>query len=718
MSTSYFAKTVTILFLLSLFSSSVFSAEKTVSKTSFKGTIEKTSDYIKTAMQEHEIIGLSIALVSDDKIVWAEGFGFADKENKIPAKPESVYMLGSGSKTFTAVAMLQYLDKGVISLDEPLSKYIENFEMLKRFKNQSNGVTIRRLLNHHSGIPGDLYNNMGVAESWDKWGNNLYIDWLLSYLKSDYPSYAPGEIAIYCNTGFILAGEIIKKLSKEKDAAFNQTMAQNLLKPLNMNSSSFDMIKDNLAKGYISSKEIPPIQFNAMSGATGGLFTNVIDMSEFLIMLLNEGKSSGGKKILDPKTVSMLGESEIAPFDTNSYFVPGLGLDSVKDPVLAYAGRTWIKDGSTGNFNSIMALLPDKKLGVIILTNCDTGGLLKYPIMRQCLKNAMSEKFGLTPLTPKYPDDISLSDPAEIAGTYIYSSGYDVITKADGNDLLWKRDAVKDAKNVKKLIFNGKRYSVENSGMEIHFKKIEGRILMIQYGSDGSDVDKYMYDNYVIKTLSVKKDLHQAADTSEFSSREKMKISDEDILKLWRERIGKIYLINNISWNSLGWDDPLTFRIVEKEGVLFVEMGGGLQIVIPYDKDVAFAQGLDNRGDSSIRFLKDNNQEIISYASYTGCDLEKIPEISDGMPLREQRVNFPETVWYKYKTELSGKVVTFSIGDSSRQYKLRVFNENFKLVGDGDNCIDWTTEKGNCYLGVSPLPGKNESFTLKAFILK
>lgn len=104
-------------------------------------------------------MGLSIALVDDDKIVWSKGFGFADKENKVSASADTVYMLGSISKTLTAAAVLRLYDQGeIIDLNDPLYNYLPQFTMQERYTNQNNGMTIKRVLNHHSGIPGDILN--------------------------------------------------------------------------------------------------------------------------------------------------------------------------------------------------------------------------------------------------------------------------------------------------------------------------------------------------------------------------------------------------------------------------------------------------------------------------------------------------------------------------------------------------------------------------------
>lgn len=103
----------------------------------FSQTIAKTSAYIQDEMSRNKIVGMSIALVHDGRIVWAEGFGSADKEKGIPAKSNTVYMIGSTSKTLTTAALLNLYDRGLVLLDEPVRTYLPEFTMANRFNSQS-----------------------------------------------------------------------------------------------------------------------------------------------------------------------------------------------------------------------------------------------------------------------------------------------------------------------------------------------------------------------------------------------------------------------------------------------------------------------------------------------------------------------------------------------------------------------------------------------------
>ena len=403
---------------------------------SFLTTIANTTAYIKSEMEKHKSVGLSIALVSDDKVVWSQGFGWADKENMIAATADTVYMLGSGTKTLTAVALLKLVEQGIVSLDEPIVKYIPEFNMMDRFPDQMRNMTVRRSLNHHSGIPGDLYNAQVLyGPPWNQWGGcDVYMDWLLDYLSRDYPSHPPGQMTTYSNTGFVLAGEVALRADGLTGETFPDYLARKLFEPLGMDHSSLFVIKKNLATGYEGGKPTEDKILNCTVGASGGAFTTVKDMARFLTMVNNGGMGPDGTQFVKPATVAMLGDAEKSSLDIDSFLQPGLGLDTMDDPVMQYAGRAWMKSGGTPGFVSLMEMLPDKKLGVIVLANSDTSGLLLWGVVRECLKQAVREKCGIEPTPPDLTTYVSLNDPSEIEGIYLKGSGYDkVVDKGDGS---------------------------------------------------------------------------------------------------------------------------------------------------------------------------------------------------------------------------------------------------------------------------------------------
>ena len=101
------------------------------------------------------IVGLSIAVVDGDRLVWSRGYGWSDRERRVRATSGTVYRMGSISKLFTGTAVMQLAEQGAIDIDAPITEYLPGFELRERFEGDP-PVTARNLMTHHSGMPSDL----------------------------------------------------------------------------------------------------------------------------------------------------------------------------------------------------------------------------------------------------------------------------------------------------------------------------------------------------------------------------------------------------------------------------------------------------------------------------------------------------------------------------------------------------------------------------------
>ncbi|MEW5734465.1 MAG: serine hydrolase domain-containing protein [Thermodesulfobacteriota bacterium] len=685
---------VAVIFLLALAWSGCSDGD---SPSGFVRTIRQTTAFINQEMARNNLVGLSIALVSDGRLVWAQGFGWADKENRVKATAETLYMLGSGSKTLTTAALMQLVDQGLVSLDKPAADYLPEFALAPRFPGQMAGITVARLLNHHSGIPGDIYNGGFVEEAWNHWGCGLYMDWLLGYLAGEYPSYAPGELAVYCNTGFVLAGEIVRRQGGLPGEGYNDCMIRRLFKPLKMYSTSF-RATPGMAKGYIGGQPAGAIESNCTFGATGGAVTTVLDISRFLSMMTNEGKAPWSEaRTLSPESVNRMGQSEKTPLDFNSYSTPGLGLDTMDDPVLRYAGRAWTKNGSTGHFNSFMEMLPDANLGVIVLANSDTAQFAVYAVARECLKNAVREKLGLPPSLPAYPDLPCETDPALIAGTYVKKNGFDRMDNNGDGTLTWVRNAHSLTPLMETLAYGQGSWGAAGASMRLVFQNVSymgaDRFLMIQKGSDGSVVNESILGGYVVLALG-----------------EKLPIPA--ISPAWLARVGQTWLIDNISWNGLDWDLP--FLLLDQAGgELMVHQGENHQVLFPENDALAFVGGIANRNGSSVRAINDGAGEKLWFVGYEAFPIDQVPRVFTGDVVNGQ-VDFHKVDWYRFDAPAPGAGLVFSVANGAGGYRLRLFDANLvSPLVDGTDRIAWQAPQGTYYLAVCRKPDGPGNYTLQ-----
>src|SRR3972149_751093 len=115
----------------------------------YRPVITILREFIQQEMREKNIPALSVALVEDQTIIWAEGFGFADPEKKIPATYETLYRAGSVSKLFTDIGIMQLVERGEIDLDAPITRYLPSFQPRNPFRKP---ITLRQLMSHRSGL--------------------------------------------------------------------------------------------------------------------------------------------------------------------------------------------------------------------------------------------------------------------------------------------------------------------------------------------------------------------------------------------------------------------------------------------------------------------------------------------------------------------------------------------------------------------------------------
>jgi len=173
------------------------------------------------AIQSGRAGSVTVAVMEQGRTVYAEGFGMADRLNSVPVDRNTVFNIGSISKTYCATAILLLVDEGKIKLDSPVTAYIPEFMMAdERYRE----ITVRMLLNHSSGLPGGSY-----ANSFGYRYHDPFLQETLQTLARSHLKHAPGERAVYCNDGFSLAEIIVERVSGKKYSTF---LAERIFAPL------------------------------------------------------------------------------------------------------------------------------------------------------------------------------------------------------------------------------------------------------------------------------------------------------------------------------------------------------------------------------------------------------------------------------------------------------------------------------------------------------
>ncbi|WP_186436560.1 serine hydrolase domain-containing protein [Thiomonas delicata] len=377
---------------------------------------------IRYEMVKHRVAGLSIALVDDQRIVWAQGFGYADLKRKIPASETTLYRVGSISKLFTAMAAMQLSESGKLDIGAPLLACLPGFEMKTR-QPHVRPITPRQLMTHHAGLPRDRLKGFMHPHP------QPFAD-LVKDLRHEHVAYPPDEIFAYSNLGISLLGAAIQNIA---GAPFADHMRREMLNPLEMRDSAFETGYSNaasMAKGYLGCKAI--VEYPLRDVPAGGLNSNVVDMSRFISMVFAGGASGGGCVLQAQTMAEMLRpQNEHVPLDLDFRIGLGWFLGSTH-PALRHVGQVAGHGGATRLHRSQLYVLPEHKLGVVVLANTSTATPVVDRVAAEALALALEVKTGIRPQQlakpPMAETPISADDMRTYAGSYTTLAGLVTIT--------------------------------------------------------------------------------------------------------------------------------------------------------------------------------------------------------------------------------------------------------------------------------------------------
>jgi CubicO group peptidase (beta-lactamase class C family) len=338
-------------------------------KSSYSKLIEDYEAFIKQKMESDKIVGVSAALILGDSITWKEGFGYADKENKMPMTTWTNISIGSSGKPFTALTIMQLQGKGLIDINKPLIDYLPQFTINTRGIDIKK-ITLKTIINHSSGIPQGIGLNSYLPEG-------KYTD-VTKYLKDEYLCFPPNMVHLYSNVGYSLLGHTIFAVTGQDYPLYIQ---KNILEPLAMDHSGFITSKDlqNVSKTYDRDGNYRKLIDGRDLPAGCGLYSNIDDLIKFakeLIAIYN-GKRGSIIKTETLKEIFEVQNNEVI-FDNN---MRGLGwylfhFKSDSNVVAYHAGSTHLS-------NAAILIIPGKKMASVFLDNT-IGGL---PLVEEgCLR--------------------------------------------------------------------------------------------------------------------------------------------------------------------------------------------------------------------------------------------------------------------------------------------------------------------------------------------
>lgn len=305
-------------------------------------------------MREQRIPGLALGIVQGDQIVHVRGFGVADDAHT-PVLPQTAFSIGSLTKSFTALAVMQLVEAQRLDLDMPVQHYLTWFRLAD--PDASARITLRELLNHTSGLPRDIdapgLNADGQAPE--------PLAWMPSALRTIQLEQPAGTYG-YSNLGYQVLALVIQQAAGQPYEAY---MRQHIFEPLAMDHS-FGSIQEaalhRMAAGYHYWFGVPveagPPPYRRGPG-NGGLFSSAEDMARYLIAHLNGGRSAQAA-LLSPEGIATLHRPAVER--TGGHYAMGWGVQTGSPLLLAHSGQSY-------SYFARMVLVPEHRWGVVVLQN-------------------------------------------------------------------------------------------------------------------------------------------------------------------------------------------------------------------------------------------------------------------------------------------------------------------------------------------------------------
>ncbi len=413
--------------------------------------IEQYRPEILLQMQQNRIPGLAIAVVDDQNILWEEGFGYTDWDNRIPVTPNTLFSIQSMSKSFTATAAMFAAQDGLVDLDAPITTYLPDFHVNSIFEEQpEQKITLRMLLSHTAGFAheapyGSNYDH--PAYSFERHIASISDTWLMFPVGTRYS---------YSNLGIDLAGYILQVRS---GMPFVQYVQEEVLNPLGMKNSTLDIHRvRSTPTRAIGHSEVPLRPWvDLLIIPSGGVWTTAEDMARYLQFHINKGALDGTRLLMEDLAETM-------------YTPPNLPAHNYAQGIVVtmeHGTRRFEHGGGGFGFNSDMIWYPDLKLGAVVLCNAQLDTDLVVQLNKEILDRIIASASDVYAQRAKNAVRVDPAYPPDKNGSILYDDALqrlieskalpeDVATEQQRNALVGKYIFVGSTDTVEVSDYNGK----------------------------------------------------------------------------------------------------------------------------------------------------------------------------------------------------------------------------------------------------------------------
>jgi CubicO group peptidase (beta-lactamase class C family)/D-alanyl-D-alanine dipeptidase len=391
-------------------------------QTDYAAALEKLTAAVRYEVEQKDLPAFSIAVVDDQQVVWAEGFGFQDADRKVPATADTVYRVGSISKLFTDIAVMQLVEEGTLDLDAPVQTWLPDFRPEHPYDIP---LTLRQMMSHRSG----LVRESPVGSYFDPTEPTLAAT--VASLNDTALVYKPQTRIKYSNAAIAVVGAV---LESRLDVSHPQRVRQAILDPLQLTHTGFvvtDNLKPHLATGWMHTcdgRRFVAPTFLLGTGPAGNLYSSVRDLSRFLSCLFADGRTDTGRILEVESLHEMLTPAEDADGKPQGF---GLGFHVHELDGYKKVGH----GGAVYGFSTQLEALPERKLGVAAVAALDGSNGLVTRLTDYALRLMIAAQDG-RPL-PEYrtAGPIPAGRAAELVGRYREKDGekFTQITELNGD---------------------------------------------------------------------------------------------------------------------------------------------------------------------------------------------------------------------------------------------------------------------------------------------
>jgi CubicO group peptidase (beta-lactamase class C family) len=326
--------------------------------TPFEAAIANFDSEVAAGVAKDAAGCVSFAVFIGNKVIWTKGYGWADMENRVPAGPDTIGRIGSITKSFTAVALMQLAERGLVKIDDPVEKYFAQIKGLAGTPENMRPITFRMLASHTAGLVREPQLADAASGSIYLWEDKI----LQSIPKTGFQS-APLTEYSYSNIGFGILGLAISRATK---VPYMELVREQILKPLGMTSSTFILdnpdLWERMSVGYVRDQKTGKVSSEAPKKEhfgrgykvpNGGIYSTVGDLARFAAAMMGEHPV----KIL---SVESRKEMLTAQAPAKTY---GLGFMVPEEGGPRIVGH----NGSVAGYNADLAFDLDTRIGIAML---------------------------------------------------------------------------------------------------------------------------------------------------------------------------------------------------------------------------------------------------------------------------------------------------------------------------------------------------------------